>query len=248
MAVPWDMSWFRVSGGRLHYRGRITRAPFTEWTATKEGAASVARVAAGIRFSLFGRSRAARTRLWRELEAASGVHSLAAAIDSEALHYMQTMASLAYADGLPRVHIALHRLVLVPQAMIAGHVRAGLFKRLNDSPPLAPLDEALRLFFLEQLVIEMNAAMIEAAPTPGRPVQAHDEWACIGAAPGLVWVDSLWSGPDGTGHVFMYEFPRPGMPQPSSRELKTAVTEMASNVSSLTRLQRSAMVRAAVAR
>ncbi len=242
------MSWFRVSGGRLHYRGRITRAPFTAWTATKDGAASVARVAAGIRFSLFGRSRAARSRLWRDLEAASRVESLAAAIEGEALHYMQTMASLAYSDGLPRVHIALHRLVLVPRAMIAGHARAALFKRLGQARPLAALDEALRLFFLEQLVIEMDAAICDAAPSPARRVQAHDEWACVGAIRGLVWVDPLWSGVDGTGHVFMYEFPRPGMPQPASRELKAAVAEMASNVSSLSRLQRSAMVRAAVVR
>lgn len=242
------MSWFHVSAGSLQYRGRITRAPFTRWTTSAEGAASVARIAAGIRFSLFGRSRAARTRLWRALETASGTDWLAAAIAAEALYYRQVMANLAYSDALPRVHIALHRLVLVPRAMIAGHARTALFKRLADAPALATVDEAARIFFLEQLVIEMDAAVHAAAPSPARPVPAQDEWACVGASKGLVWVDPLWAGVDGTGHVFMYECPRPGMPQPHRKELKAAIAEMSASVSALTRLQRSAMVRAAVAR
>ena len=242
------MSWFRVSKGRLEYRGRITREPFTRWTATKDGEAAVGRVAAGIRFSLFGRSRAARRRFWRALEDASRVESLAAAIGSEATRYMKVVASLSYSDALPRVHIALHRLVLVPRAMIAGHVRAGLFKRLGDAPALAELDEAVRGFFLDQLVIEMDAALQKASPSPRQPIQAQDEWACVGVSKGLVWVDPLWSGPDGTGHVFMYEFPPGGLPRRERKALEAAIAQMAASVSGLTRLQRIAMVRAASAR
>ena len=239
------MSWFRVSRGRLEYRGRITREPFTRWTATKDGAAAVARVAARIRFSLFGRSRAARRRIWRALEDASRVESLATAVASEATRYLQVLAKLSNCDALPRVHIALYRLVLVPRAMIAAHARAALFTRLGEAPALAELDEAARTFFLDQLVIEMDAALQKASPSPQQPVQAHDEWTCVGVSKGLVWVDPLWSGPDGTGHVFMYEFPRAGLPRRERKALKAAIAGMAASVSSLSPFQRIAMLRGA---
>jgi hypothetical protein len=242
------MSWFRVSGGRLQYRGGITRKPFTRWMATKEGAASVARVAAGIRFSLLGRSRAARRGIWRTLEDASRSAALAAAIAGEADRYMQAFARLAYADGLPRVHIALHRLVLVPRAMIAARARTALLKRLGEAPALAGLDEATRIFFLEQLVTEMDAAVHAASPSPRQPIQAQDEWACVGVSKGLVWVDPLWAGEDPTGHVFMYEFPRSGMSRSHSRQLEAAILELGAGVASLSRLQRFAVVRTAAAR
>ena len=242
------MSWFRVVAGRLQYQGRITRAPFTKWTTTKEGASVVARVAGGIRFSLFGRAGAARRRIWRALDGAVRTDSVSAAMTAEAQRYMQALARLWYSDALPRVHIALHRLVLLPRAMVTAHVRVELCKRLSDTPGLRGLDEEVRNFFLDQAIVEMNAALQKGGPSPKHPVQAHDEWACVGVSRGLVWVDPIWAGVDGTGHVFMYEFPRPGMPRPKPRELTVAIGEMSAGVASLSRLQRFALVRAAVAR
>ena len=247
-AVRDGMSWFRVSAGRLEYRGRLTREPFTRWAATRDGALVIGRVAAGIRFSLFGRSAAARRQVWRELEEAARDESLAAGVADEAARYMDVLAALSYSDGLPRVNLALHRLVLLPRAMIAGHVRAALFKRLADAPALGGLDPATRTFFLDRLVFEMDAALQKAAPGPRQPVQARDEWACVGVSKGVVWVDPLWAGDDATGHVFMYEFPRPGMPRPTPRELNAAIADMTAGVGTLSRLQRFAMVRAATTR
>ena len=238
------MRWFRVSNGRLEYRGRITREPFMRWTETKEGTAAIARVAAGIRFSLFGRSRAARRRIWRALEDASRVESLVAAVRTEAARYMEVLASLSYSDTLPRVHIALHRLVLVPRALIAGRARAALFERLGEMPALAGLDDSARIFFLEQLVKEMDAALQLGSPSPRRPIHAHDEWACVGVSKGLVWVDPLWAGADGTGHVFMCELPRTGLSRRDRKAVEAAIAGMAASVSSLSARQRIAMVRA----
>lgn len=242
------MSWFRVSRGRLEFRGRITRDRFNRWTATAEGTAAVTRVAAGLRFSLFGRARAARRRLWRELDHAARMGSVTAAIADEAPCYMQTVAKLAYSDGLPRAHIALHRLVLVPRALIAGHARLALCKRLAEVSELAAVDEAVRIFFFDQLVIEMDGALQKASLSVRNPVQAQDEWACVGVSKGIVWVDPLWAGPDGTGHLFMYEFPRAGLSRRDRKALENAIAEMSSNVASLTNLQRNAMIRAATAR
>ena len=213
------------------------------WTETKEGTAAITRVAAGIRFSLFGRARAARRRVWRALEGASRGESLVAAIRLEADHYMEVLAGLSYSDTLPRVHIALHRLVLVPRALIAGRARAALFARLDALPALAGVDESARIFLLEHLVKEMDAALQIGAPSPRRPVHAHDEWACVGMSKGLVWVDPLWTGADGTGHVFMCEFPRAGLSRRDRKAVESAIAGMAASVSSLSVRQRIDMVR-----
>lgn len=247
-AVRAGMGWFRVKRGRLEYGGRVTRDPFTKWTKTKDGADAVARVARGLRFTLFGRSRSARRRIWRSLEAAARVESLATGIDVEAVRYMRTVATLSYAEALPRAHIALHRLVLVPRAMIAGRAQTDLFARLADAPALGGLDEAVRIFFLNQLVIEMDAALQDASPSPSSPVQAQDEWACVGVSKGIVWVDPIWAGPEGSGHVFMYEFPRAGLPRRERKALEAAIQELSVSVSSLSRAERFAMVRAAMPR
>jgi hypothetical protein len=242
------MGWFRVSEGRMAYGRRITREPFNRWMGTTEGAASVARMASGIRFSLIGRSSAARRRIWLAVEAASRTEALASALAGEPTRYMQAFASLAYSDALPRVHIALHRLVLIPRAMIAPRARADLFRRLAAAPPLAALDEPTRAFFLDRTVVELDAALHDARPSPRNPVHAHEQWACVGVAKELVWADAVFSGTDATGHVFVYEFPRPGMPQPTLKDLKCGIAEMAAGASALTRLQRFALVRAATAR
>ena len=237
------MNWFRVSRGSLEFRGRITRDRFNRWTTTPEGIAAVARVAAPLRFSLFGRNRAARRKLWRDLDHATRRSSVVEAIAEEAPRYMQTVAKLAYSDGLPRAHIALHRLVLVPRALIAGHARVALCKRLGDVPELAAIDEAVRIFFFDQLVIEMDAALQKGALSVRNPVQAQDEWACVGVSKGLVWVDPLWAGPDGTGHLFMYEFPRAGLSRKDRKALENAIAEMSTSVASMSNLQRNAMIR-----
>jgi hypothetical protein len=241
------MGWFRVTRGRLEYAGRITRAPFSRWTATKEGADGVTRVAEGIRFRVFRRWRAKR-RMWRALEAATRTQSLSAAIAAEGARYMQVAANLSYADALPRAHIALHRLVLVPRAMVTGRAQSGLFERLRTAPALATVDESVRVFLLTQLIIEMDTALQSASPTPRRPVQAHEEWACVGITKGITWADPIWAGPDGTGHVFMYEFPRAGLPRRSMKALEAAIAEMSAAVSALSRADRVALVRAASVR
>jgi len=230
------------------YRGRITREPFTRWAGTPRGQEAVARVARGTRFSLFGRARSARRGMWRALEAASRTPSLAAAVSAEATRYMQVLAGLAYADSLPRANIALRRLVLTPRAMIAGRAHADVIGRLGTAPELAGVDEAVRGFFLEQLVIEMDAALQKASPSPRHPVQAADHWTCVGVSVGTVWVDRMWAGPDGTGHVFMYEFPPGGLPRRERKMLEAAIARMAASVAALSRAERLALVKSAVLR
>lgn len=239
------MSWFRVNRGRLEYTGRITRGAFSRWADTSDGRDAIARAARGIRFSLFGRLRSARKRMWRALETASQSRTLADALNNEPTRYMHLLAGLAYADALPRAQVALHRLVLTPRAMIAGRAHAAVSERLGHAPELGELDGALRAFFLQQLVVEMDAALQKASPSVKRPVEAHDGWACVGVSIGTVWVDPMWAGRDGTGHVFLFEFPRAGLARRDRKALEKAIDQMAASVSSLSRLQRAELVRSA---
>ena len=87
------------------------------------------------------------------------------------------------------------------------------------------LDEEVRNFFLDQAIVEMDAALQKGAPSPKYPVQAHDEWACVGVSKGLEWVDPIWAGADGTGHVFMYDY-RARMSRPKPRELTAAMGDV----------------------
>lgn len=236
------MSWFRVHRARLEYRGRITRDPFTKWTATKDGQEAVARAARGLR--LFAGQRA-RRRLWRALETASRSEPVTAAMAEEAAQYMGTLAGICYTAALPRAHIALHRLVLAPRAMLAGRAHAGVSTRLDALPALAALDPAVRAFFLHQLVIEMDAALRKASPSLRQPVQAKDGWACVGVSIGTVWVDRIFAGPDATGHLFMYEFPRERLSRRDRKALEAAIAQMAASASALSRAERFALMRAA---
>jgi hypothetical protein len=238
------VSWFTVTRERLEYRGRITRDPFTKWTATKDGLEAVAREARSLRFRLFGHQRA-RRRLWRALDAASRTGPVAAALGLEADYYMQELTDLCYTTALPRAHIALHRLVLAPRAMIAGRARAGVLDRLSRVPALAGLDAGVRAFFLHQLAIEMDAALRGASPSPRRPVHAPDGWACVGVSVGTVWVDRIFAGPDGTGHAFMYELPRERLSRRDRKTLEAAIDQLAASVSILSRAERFAVMRSA---
>lgn len=244
LAIPSRVSWFRVHRERLVYRGRITRDPFTKWAATKEGQEAVAREARNLRFRLFGHHRA-RRRLWRALDSASRTDAVAAAIGLEPDYYMQVLANVSYTTALPRAHIALHRLVLAPRAMIAGRADAGVLERLSRLPAIAALDAAVRSFFFHHLVIEMDAALRSSSPSPRRPVHAPDGWACVGISIGTVWMDRIFAGPDATGHVFMYEFPRERLSRRDRKALEAAIAQMAASAATLSRAERFAVMRSA---
>ena len=242
------MSWFAVNRGRLEYRGRITRQPFTAWCATRTGRKAVARVAAGIRFSLFGRARSAQHRLWRGLDAVCRTEVFSDGIRSEPDRYLQILADVCYADALPRVRVGVRRLVLAPRALVAGRAKADVFSRLLASPALASLDDDVRSFLLDQIVDEMDAAVRSASPSPKHPVTARDGWVCVGVRLGAVWLDPLWAGPDATGHMFMYEMPPQGPTRQDCRALEAAMDELNGAAASLSRNARDVMLRSASVR
>jgi len=238
------MSWFTVKSGRLAYRGRLTRDPFAAWLATAEGAARVKATGAAMRIGVFRSARAGR-RLWQPLERAARTDAMRTAIRQESQAFAGAMSDVCYAPGLPRTHVALHRLVLAPRALVAGRARASIRQRLWHLPALADVDDSVRAFFCEQILIEMDRAIESARPSPARPVPAAEGWSCVGADRSFVWVDPLWSGPHWTGHLLFYEFPRTPLSRGLRKELEGAAAALQQGLASLSRLQRDALVRGA---
>jgi hypothetical protein len=224
---------------------RLTRQPFLEWLQTADGAARLEAVRAGIRFRAFARTRA-RGRLWRPLETAARTAALRTALDEEARRFGGALEEVCYAQALPRAHVALRRLVLVPRTLAVARARTGLRTRLWNLPALADVDESVRAFFCEQLLIEMDRAVERAQPSVKRPVIAGDGWSCVGTERRYLWVDPLFAGAYGTGHFFMFEFPRTGLSRGQRKELEGAVKQLQQSIEYLSRVQRDALIRGAV--
>ena len=238
------MSWFGVKRGQLVFRGRLSRDSFVDWLKTGEGQARLDAVSSAFRFRVFGAARA-RRGLWRPLERAGRTGPLRAAMRDEAVQFGAAMSHASYAPGLPRMHVALHRLVLVPRALVAARARTSVRQRLWNLPSLAGVDESVRAFFCEQLLIEMDRALEIARPSAARAIPAAEGWSCVGAERRYVWVDPLWSGSHWAGHLFMYEFPRTPLSRAQLKELDAAVAQLQESIGSLSRLQREALLRSA---
>lgn len=239
------MSWFEVSDSRLTYRGRIDYAPVGAWMATQDGAAAIDAVASQLRFQLLGRQRAARRQVWQELSRAARAEPLRAALDAAADAFMGAMSDLAYSAGLPRTQVALRRVVLVPRVMIAARARAAVNASVLRCAGLPQVDEAIRAFFLDELITQMDDGLRRGRPAPARPIGAPQQWACIGIETTYAWVDPYWSGPNWFGHVFLYEWPPAGLARRDRKSLEGAVTDLEAAVHTLSRERRHDLLRAA---
>ena len=237
------MSWFRVSAKRLDYRGRVSKRPYSAWAASPEGSAAIEERARADRLRLFGHSRA-RRRMWRELGAVVRGQAFHAAMLSTAKHFAKAMSDASYAPALPRRTVALHRLVVVPRAFVAGRMRSALRAELRNEA-LAGLDAPVREFFLEQLIVELDAAVAAHRPSTSRPVLTQDGWACVGYYNECDWIDPVFSGPGWSGHLLMFEFPAERLSRRAGKELVQAVGDIQASLASLSRLQRQAIAQMA---
>ena len=238
------MYWFQVKRGRLAYRGRVSHAPLGRWLATPEGTAALEQAAKASGLRVFARART-RRRIWKTLERAGRSEQFRTALHSEADRFAQVLGQACYAPALPRTQVALHRLVIVPRALLAARARAGVRQRLWILPCLADLDEAVRSFLCEQVLVELDRTIEHASPSVSNPVEGADGWSCIGTERPYVWIDPLWAGTEWSGHVFMFEFPRAALTSAQRKELESAVKHLQSGLQTLSRLQRDAIVRRA---
>lgn len=240
------MSWFAVADGQLRCRGRITKQPVTDWLVAEDGTAAVQAAARQIGFSLFGRVRAARCRMRRELWEVVATPPVREAIAAECERYPAAWAELAYAPSLPRTTIALHRLVVVPRTMILARTLSGVTRRLAACPGMATLPDPFKAFFARWILCEMDRAIRRAAPSARRPVYSQESWACVAHDSNFTWIDPMWSGPEWLGHVMMFEMPATGLPRRDRRALEAAIEQVTQSLPTLSRERRAGTVQIAM--
>lgn len=242
--------WVRGSRDGLTYRGRITRRPFSEWTASAEGAAAVSHVASQIRFALLGRTRAARRRMWRDLDAAARDEAVSAAIQIELRSYLQRLGGLAYADGLPRTTVQLHRLVVIPCVLANGDAYTSLERRLSLQPMFTSLDggKALRDFFILTLIHEACAAVETLQPSPRRPLPGAPPWITVGMNATFPWRVPIASEPPWNGHYYALELTREsrdGLSRGLRKAVAAEIARLEAELPTLSRGERAEILRRA---
>jgi hypothetical protein len=240
------VSWFKVADASLRFRGRITTKPLTEWLTGPDGSAAVDAVAQTLRFSFIGRTRAARRRLRRELLSAVADEQVRRVLEVAPDYYLTALTELAYAPALPRVVIALRRLVVVPRTMVAARARNAVNAQLMLCPAYADLTESLRLFLCDRLVWEMDHAIGRAKPSPRRAVPARETWSCVAFDDRFVWVHPLWAGKDWLGHLMLFEMPE-HLSKRERQQIEGAIDELKTSLPHLSAIQRDGAVRSALA-
>ncbi len=204
-----------VQGPRwpARYQGRITREPFSDGPPRRKGPRRSGGWPPDFASACSACTCAARRRPWRALHEASCARSVTAAIAGEAPRYMQVVGQARVFGRAASPNIALHRLVLVPRAMIAGHARVALFKRLGEVPELAVLDESVR----PSSSIDRDRWMRRFKRRPcsmrSRRRRTMNGWRRHQQGRGVGGI--ALARPDGVRHVFMYEFPRAAFAQDS---------------------------------
>src|SRR3954468_9424995 len=174
-------TWVRYRRGRAEYTGRITRAPLVEWLTTAAGRATLDAAEAQMRVPVLARTRAAR-RVWRRFAAAAADRDVVTIVQSELDAYLTRLEEFAYADGLPRVGVNLHRLVVVPRLLINGATHAAIARRLRAAGATASLEGGapLRALFVVTLVEHLDEAVAAVHPSPKPPIALGKDWISIG--------------------------------------------------------------------
>jgi len=239
------MSWFSIADGCLRFGGRVTKDPIREWLATAEGASAVAESARQARFSLFGRTRSARRRLFRALWAAISSADVRQIIAAESDQYVGAWTPLAYAPSLPRVSVDYRRVVVVPRVMIVWRVASRLMSRVAGAAPLSDVPDSFRAFFSQWVATRMDEAVRIAAPSPKRPLHARESWACVALDSELLWVD-MFGMATALGHVVMFEMPSPRLSRRDRQTLEAAIADLTAALPGLSRVQRDKTVRLAM--
>ena len=242
-------AWVRHRRGGARYAGRITRAPFVEWLATPDGQAALGAVAARLRLRFLANRRAAR-RLWRQLAAAARDPDLIATVQSEIDAYLGRLQEFAYAEGLPRASVDLHRIVVVPRVLINAAAYGAIARRLRSVRAFAALEggDKLRDFFVVTLIRDLDAAVARATPSPKHPLTAGRDWISVGLDGAFVWRVPLLNEPPWDGHHYVLELTRDPMTRALRKSVAVAVQRLEASLPALTRVDRNEILRRATAR
>lgn len=240
-------AWVRYQRGCARYSGGVSRAPFDAWLTTPGGRRVLDEATSRSRFAFLARSRATR-RLWRQLASVARETGVIALIQSEMNAYLGRLQEFAYADGLPRLSVDLHRLVAVPRVLINNAAYAAIARRMYSERAFASLEggDALRDFFITTLIDHLNDAIAGAAPSTKRPLAAGKDWICVGLESAFVWQLPVPNQPPWTGHHYVLELTREPITRSVRKKVVAAVEKIEASLRSLSRVERYEILRRAL--
>ncbi len=236
----------RYSSGRLRYTGRIDRLSFLAWCDSPDGRSVLAPVASAMRFTLFGRAQAARRRLWRQVRGMARADANAVGLQREVDAYLARLETLVHARELPCVGVDLHRLVAVPRLFANSEAESRLDPLLGPPGRAHHPDGTTRLreWLIQSIIDGIERAIVEARPSPRKPLATGSEWILVGVDQGFEW-RVPFRGPAWPGHYYLLELTS----MPITRAIRRAATEaigrLDASLQSLSRLRRSEILRQA---
>ncbi len=236
----------RYSGGRVKYTGRIDRAAFAAWCESSNGRSVLDPIVAKMRFSLLGKARAARRRLFRGLTEAARSDALVAAVQREIDSYLTRLDTLAYARELPCAGVDLHRLIAVPRLFANSIVQRRIDALLQKQQAFAREHghQLLRDWFTLTLIDGIAAAVTDARPSPKSPLPGGDAWMIVGVNDQFEWRLPL-TGPAWPGHFYLLERTHRPMTRAVRKAAGKAIAEMESSLRSLSPSHRHDILRQA---
>jgi len=229
----------RYSHDRLTYTGRIGPESFTAWAESDCGRTVLEPVASRMRFALFGKRRAARRHVWRQVVETARTEEVVVAVQREIDAYLPRVDALAYARDLPGVSIDFHRLVVVPRLFASVEVCRRIDAALSALRVFAALDrgESLRLWLARTIVDALETALTGARPSPQRPLPADHDWIVVGVNEQLEWGVPL-QGPGWPGHYYVLELTRTPITRAVRRAAVEAIGRLEASLPLLSRVQR----------
>jgi hypothetical protein len=234
----------RNSRGRMIFTGRLPRRSFEAW-ATGDGCPVVERVASDVGFSLLGRRRAARRRLWRQLTSAASAASIVRDIQRELDGYLQRLDPIVYAHGLPRVSVELRRLIVVPRSFPNAEAFRNLYATLSGHPVFDALDgDPVRDWLVMTTVSGIDAAVAESRPSSRRPLPAGSHWMVVGVNEQFEWGVPL-DGPGWPGHYYLLELTSEPLTRSVRKAAEQGLAWLDESLPSLSRVRRSEILRSA---
>lgn len=236
----------RYFRGRVKYTGRIDRAAFAAWSESSDGRSVLDPIVAKMRFSLLGKARAARRRLFRGLTQAAHSSTVVTALQREIDSYLTRLDMLVYARELPCAGVDLHRLVVVPRLFANSIVQRRIEALLEKEPAFARENghHLLRDWFTLTIVDGIAGAVMEARPSPKSPMPGGDAWMIVGVNSQFEWRLPL-TGPAWPGHFYLLERAHRPMTRGIRKAASNAIAQMEMSLPSLSPADRHEILRQA---
>jgi hypothetical protein len=222
-----QMGWIKLAGKTLEYAGKIAQAEgFEEW-ATNQGKGLIEQLALKRGFTVLGAERAVRHDLWKELQIAAASDALKAAIQAEVAAFPKLLTTLAWrVDGWPASEDYKY-VYAVPRLLVNEAAVVQVRRSLENSDELSRLTGAgaLREYFFNQLVLELDRALTTKKFSPSDPFALGDSWLIIGIDPTFRWVSQ-----EPYGHYYLFEHTGGAIGRQERPEVEKKVAQLAAKL------------------